>query len=77
MALCSGERKTNRLACNGTLYKCTECGHEGCKQNKDGACSSQGFSVYGKCLKCGATGKYESISSVTTDRAPRKTPAYI
>lgn len=76
MALCTGERKTNRMQCNGTIYKC-ECGAEGCKQTYDDGCSSQGFNVYGKCFKCGAVGKYTALSSVTADNAPRKTPAYL
>ena len=76
MALCTGERKVNRLQCNGTVYQC-ECGAEGCKQKYDDDCSSQGFDVNGKCFKCGAGGKYTSISSVTADHAPRKTPAYL
>lgn len=77
MALCTGERKTNRLQCNGTLYKCTECGHEGCEQSKEHGCSNQGFSVLGKCTKCGAVGKRSVLSDVNTDRAPRKTPSFI
>jgi hypothetical protein len=76
MALCTGERKVNHLQCNGTLYQC-ECGATGCKQKYDDDCSAQGFDVKGKCLKCGAVGKYTSISSVTTDHAPRKTPAFL
>lgn len=76
MALCEGERKTNRQQCNGTLYQC-ECGATGCKQKYDDDCSAQGFNVYGKCFKCGATGKYTALSSVKTDNAPRKTPAFL
>lgn len=76
MALCTGERKTNGLQCFGTVYKCTECGSVGCKQNKDHVCSEQGFDVLGRCYKCGATGKYEIISA-DGERAPRKTPSFI
>jgi hypothetical protein len=76
MALCTGERKVNHLQCNGTLYQC-ECGATGCKKKYDDDCSAQGFDVKGKCFKCGAVGKYTSISSVTTDHAPRKTPAFL
>lgn len=76
MALCAGERRVNHLQCNGTLYRC-ECGAEGCKQKYRDDCSAQGFDVNGRCLKCGAVGKYASLSSVTTDQAPRKTPAFL
>ena len=76
MALCTGERKVNHLQCNSTLYQC-ECGATGCKQKYDDDCSAQGFDVKGKCFKCGAIGKYTSISSVTTDHAPRKTPSFL
>lgn len=74
MSLCSGERQMNRLQCFGTLYKCT-CGNVGCKQNKDHACSEQGFDVLGRCYKCGAVGQYEIVASDV--KAPRKTPSYI
>lgn len=77
MALCDGERKTNNLQCNGTLYKCTHCGSEGCEQSKDHTCSNQAFSVLGRCYRCGTVGQRQVLSDVKTDRAPRKTPSFI
>ena len=74
MALCTGERKPSQMQCNGTVYKCTECGAEGCMQNKEHACSNQGFSVLHRCYKCGAVDKMEMVKN--EDRAPRKTPVY-
>lgn len=75
MALCDGERKPSGLQCNGTVYKCTECGSTGCMQNKEDLCSKQGFSVIRKCNHCGAVGKMEIVPN--EDKAPRKTPSYI
>lgn len=59
--LCTGTRQLGYSApCHGTLYKCTSCGHTGCKQTKDNACSGQGFSMLGKCYACGGF-KNESL----------------
>ncbi len=74
MALCTGERKTNQMQCYGTVYKCKQCGAEGCMQNKDHACSNQGFSVIERCYKCGSVGQMEMLPN--EERAPRKTPSY-
>lgn len=60
MNLCAGERAGYGFACRGTLYKCT-CGNVGCKQTKDGGCTNQGFTVLGRCLKCGAIGQLEAL----------------
>ena len=75
MALCTGERKTNQMQCYGSLYKCTQCGHTGCMQNKEHACTNQAFSVSERCYQCGTTGKMELLSS-SADPVPRKTPAW-
>jgi hypothetical protein len=61
MIRCDGTRNGYKLLCNGSLYKCA-CGHVGCKQTKDNVCSKQGFSVLGRCVNCGASGKYELIA---------------
>lgn len=58
---CDGTRNGYRLLCNGSLYRCA-CGHVGCKQSKDATCSKQGFSVLGRCVACGETGKYELLA---------------
>lgn len=64
MSLCDGERLGGYAnACRGQLYRCTNCGSVGCRQNKDHACSKQGFSVSFKCYACGATGKQEAVAS--------------
>jgi hypothetical protein len=76
MALCEGERKTNQLQCYGTLYQCTQCGNVGCVQNKDHACSNQGFTVLGRCYQCGATGQRQVLSGVA-DPVPRKTASTV
>jgi hypothetical protein len=60
-ARCTGHRKGYNLKCNGSLWRCV-CGNVGCKQNKDDICSNQGFTVFGKCLKCGETGKLELVA---------------
>jgi hypothetical protein len=77
MALCDGERKTSRAACNGTLYKCSQCGNTGCQQTKADGCSKQAFSVLQRCAQCGAVAQREALSDLKTDRAPRKTPSLI
>lgn len=59
---CDGVRTGFSLRCNGSRYRCA-CGAEGCKQNKLDLCSSQGFDVSGKCLKCGAVGQYELLAA--------------
>ena len=61
MNLCTGKRSGYQLLCNGALYKC-QCGHVGCTQSKEDTCSNQGFSIGGKCVKCGAIGKFELVS---------------
>ena len=61
MIRCDGTRAGYKLLCNGSLYKCV-CGHVGCKQSKDNQCDKQGFSVLGKCVACGAVGKYELVA---------------
>jgi len=61
LTLCDGERKGGGEPCRGTLYKCKECEGVGCKQSRDDLCSNQGFSVLGRCLKCGAMGQMEII----------------
>ncbi|GMU47260.1 MAG: hypothetical protein IT469_07230 [Pseudomonadales bacterium] len=50
--LCAGTRKAGQQ-CNGTLYRCGECGARGCKQNQ-GTCTEQAFDVLDTCRKCGA-----------------------
>ena len=61
LTLCDGARKGGGEPCRGTLYKCTACGAIGCKQSRDDLCSKQGFSVSGRCLKCEAIGKMETV----------------
>lgn len=64
MSLCDGERLGGYAnACRGQVYRCTACGAEGCRQNKEHGCSKQGFSVAYKCYACGAIGQYEAIAS--------------
>jgi hypothetical protein len=65
MERCDGERAGYHLKCNGTLYRC-ECGNVGCMQNKEDACSRQGFLASGRCLKCAATGKHEMLTAGAT-----------
>lgn len=50
--LCAGTRAGFSLKCNGTIYTCTKCGNEGCRQTRENTCSGQGFDVKGRCLKC-------------------------
>jgi hypothetical protein len=45
-------------------------------QNKDDACSNQGFTVLGRCYKCGATGQLEALSG-SEEQVPRKTPSFV
>ena len=59
---CDGARKGFSLRCNASLYRCTHCGATGCTQNKPGICSSQGFEVNEKCVKCGTVGQRELIA---------------
>ena len=61
--LCAGVRPGHKIPCNGTLYKCAACGNVGCRQTKDGNCTAQGFNVLFGCLKCGAVGKQELLTS--------------
>lgn len=61
LTLCTGVRKGGGEPCRGTLYKCKQCGSVGCKQSRDDLCSSQGFSVVGRCLKCEAIGQMETV----------------
>jgi hypothetical protein len=61
MVRCDGKRAGFQLVCNGSLYRCV-CGHVGCAQTRDDACSKQGFTVLGKCLACGETGKRELVA---------------
>lgn len=60
---CNGARAGYSLRCNGTLYRCTACGAEGCTQNKPALCSNQGFDVSEKCVQCGAIGKREMLAA--------------
>lgn len=61
MERCDGARKGYALKCNGSLYRCA-CGQVGCKQTQDDGCSKQGFTVTGRCLACGVTGKFELVA---------------
>jgi hypothetical protein len=61
LKLCTGARKGGGQQCSGTLHKCGACGAIGCKQNREDMCSEQVFNVLGGCLKCGATGKMETL----------------
>jgi hypothetical protein len=61
LTLCDGERRGGGEPCRGTLYTCKLCGGVGCKQSRDDLCSKQGFSVLGRCLKCGAMGQLEVV----------------
>lgn len=64
MAICDGERLGGYATpCRGQLYRCTACGAEGCRQNRENACSKQGFDVAFKCYACGAVGKEELVAS--------------
>lgn len=71
LKLCGGARKGGGEACRGTLHKCNACGAIGCRQSRDDLCSEQGFSVTGRCLKCGATGQMEALDAgdYTTQQA--------
>lgn len=60
---CDGARAGLRLRCNGSLYRCTACGHEGCTHNKPALCTNQGFEVDAQCVKCGAVGRRELLAA--------------
>lgn len=60
-SLCNGVRPGHHLPCNGTLYRCTACGHTGCRQRTVDLCTRQGFNVLFGCLKCGAVGRQEQV----------------
>jgi len=62
LQLCAGERKGSRLTCRGSLFTCSTCGHQGCRQTHDDGCSSQAFSAGGRCLKCGAVNRAENVA---------------
>ncbi len=62
MTLCDGERRGG-FPCRGQLYRCSECGNVGCRQNKDLVCTKQGFDLDFKCYACGAKAKAELIAS--------------
>lgn len=57
--LCDGVRPGHKIPCNGTLYRCTACGHAGCRQSREDRCTHQCFNVLFGCLQCGAVGKQE------------------
>jgi hypothetical protein len=59
--LCDGVRPGHFIPCNGTLYRCTACGHVGCRQRAPELCTKQGFNVLFGCLTCGAVGKQELV----------------
>lgn len=61
LTLCAGQRKGDGYPCNGTLYKCKNCGNVGGRQTKSHICSHQGFSVSFHCLKCGASDQQEVV----------------
>lgn len=64
MTLCDGARKGGfAFPCRGQLYKCTQCGNQGCRQHKLDACTGQAFDVAFRCLKCGALGQQEAVTS--------------
>ena len=64
MSLCDGERLGGYAnACRGQVYRCTACGAEGCRQNKEHGCSKQNFSVAYQCYACGAIGQQEAVAS--------------
>jgi uncharacterized ferredoxin-like protein len=54
--LCVGVRPGHKIQ-----YKCTACGHTGCRQSTEGRCTHQGFNVLFGCLKCGVVGKQEVL----------------
>lgn len=60
---CNGARAGSSLRCNGSLYRCTACGAEGCVQNKPERCSNQNFDVSTRCVKCGAVGRSELLAA--------------
>lgn len=71
LTLCGGARKGSGAPCRGTLYRCEQCGHIGCKQSRDEMCSNQGFNGVGRCLKCEAANRMETIApgDYTTQQA--------
>lgn len=79
MALCDGERVGGyAMPCHGQVYRCTACGATGCRQNKDHACTKQGFTVAYKCYACGVTGQYEAVASGhTTSKSAASSPQRI
>lgn len=62
LSLCGGTRTGySGPRCNGTVYRCSQCGHAGCRQSKDRLCSSQAFSVSWRCYGCGTLGMYGAL----------------
>ncbi|WP_051378849.1 hypothetical protein [Derxia gummosa] len=62
LVLCEGTRKGSyNDACRGTVFQC-ECGATGCQQTHDHMCSGQGFSMSGKCYKCGTSNKFKALA---------------
>ncbi|VVE66992.1 hypothetical protein PCA31118_02435 [Pandoraea captiosa] len=50
MSMCKGTR--NGSSCGMLLYRCVRCGHVGCNQVSNSACSNMGFNT-GRCVRCG------------------------
>jgi len=62
LALCEGKRKGSyNDSCRGTMFEC-ECGAKGCQQTKEDMCSNQGFTMTGKCNKCGVSNKFKALT---------------
>ncbi|MDP2870736.1 hypothetical protein [Methyloversatilis sp.] len=59
--LCLGNRTGLNGKCNGQTFRC-ECGHVGCRQTYDDACTGQAFSAAWRCVNCGAVGKVEALN---------------
>lgn len=62
LSLCDGRRiGYGSLRCNATVYRCSQCGHAGCRQSKDTLCSNQAFSVSWRCYGCGTLGMCDAV----------------
>lgn len=69
--MCDGVRPDHHIPCNATVYRCTACGNEGCRQMRPDRCTKQAFDTVFKCLKCGVAGKQEALGPRPSDlRSP-------
>lgn len=52
---CDGVRTSSQECCGSLLYRCKDCGHQGCNQGADGQCSKQAFKS-ARCKSCNKIG---------------------